>query len=184
MLLNGLYKHLITIIYLFVVYLRHCVYLYFWDNGFSFIGPPLCGNGTYEFTRVRSFVLPSRSQNPFIGLFWFLAQSCSIISIRKWHFRFFPKKSRFRHSGAKTVKNSPFWPKNVHFDQFLQFQSWDFSDFSHINSVFGLKKNGQKKFLPKNINFPFLAQKGQKIAILAQKLTFRPISPNHFIRFC
>ena len=32
------------------------------------------------------------------------AQSCSIRSVRKWHFRFFPKKSRFRLSGGKNCQ--------------------------------------------------------------------------------
>ena len=53
---------------------------------YKLFGPPRSGIGTYEFTLVRPFVRPfviSRSQNAFIGLFWFLAQSCSIISIRK-----------------------------------------------------------------------------------------------------
>ena len=65
-------------------------------------------------------------------------------------------------SDPKTVKKWPFWSKNGHFDQFLQIQSWYFSDFSYRNSVFGLKKNGQKIFLPKNLNFPFLAPKRSK----------------------
>ena len=72
---------------------------------------------------------------------------------------FFGEKSLF---GPKTVKKLSCCPKNIHLDQFLQFQSWDFSDFSHKNSVFGLKKNGQKNVLPKNLNFPFLAPKRSK----------------------
>ena len=61
---------------------------------------------------VRPFVI-SRSQNPFIGLFWFLAQSCSIISIRKWHFRFFVENSKLALFLAKNGQNlAIFWPKN------------------------------------------------------------------------
>ena len=60
----------------------------------------------------RSF-LRTRSQNPFICLFCFFAQCCSIISVRKWHFRFLTKKSRFRHFGPKLTKNGHFGPKTV-----------------------------------------------------------------------
>ena len=69
---------------------------------------------------VRLFVCPfvcpfvrSRSQNPFIGLFWFLAQSCSIIVYESDIFAFSqknpvcpilaPKLSKLAHFGPKSV---------------------------------------------------------------------------------
>ena len=89
-----------------------------WKHFCILVGPPRSGIGTYEFTLVRSFVRPSvrsffrtRSQNPFIGLFWFLAQSCSIISIG--NIFAFSQKSRFRHFGTKSAKKLPFWPKTL-----------------------------------------------------------------------
>ena len=53
----------------------------------------------------------SRSQNPFIGLFWLFAQCCSIISIRKWHFRFSQKNPVFAIPGQKLSKIAHFGPK-------------------------------------------------------------------------
>ena len=45
-----------------------------------------------------------------------------------------------RYPYLSTVAYDKIDPFINHFDQFLQFQSWDFSYFSHRNSVFGLKK--------------------------------------------
>ena len=90
---------------------------------------PATGVGDLWF-RFRPSVCPSvrssvrsRSQNPFIGFFWFFAQSCGLWMQRKWHFRILAKKSRFCRFGPKMVKNWPFWPKNGHFDLFFQIRS-------------------------------------------------------------
>ena len=56
----------------------------------NLFGPPPEAVGTFKFASVRPSV-HFRSQNQFIGLFWFLAQSCIIIRVRKWHFQIFPK---------------------------------------------------------------------------------------------
>ena len=87
------------------------------------IGPFLVKNGqnlficlyAIKFASVRSCVRPSvcvfvhfRSQNPFIGLFYFLAQSCGIINLV------------FAIPGQKLSKIAHFAPKNGHFGQFLQ----------------------------------------------------------------
>ena len=53
---------------------------------------------------VRTYVR-SRSQNPFIGFFYFFPQTCSLIILWKWHFPFFKKIVSFRS------KFSPFWSK-------------------------------------------------------------------------
>ena len=80
----------------------------------NFICPPPEAVGTFKFASVRVCVRPFvhfRSQNPFIGLFWFLVQSCSIISVRKWHFRIFPKYPVFAIPGQKLSKIAHFAPK-------------------------------------------------------------------------
>ena len=51
---------------------------------------------------VRPSVRPSvtqRSQNPFIGIFWNLAQSWGFLMRRKWRFRILPEKSRLARFG-------------------------------------------------------------------------------------
>ena len=62
-------------------------------------GPPQRGWDLWF--SLRSFVRPSvcpfvreRSQNQFIGIFWFLAESWGFLMRRKWHFRIVPQKSR------------------------------------------------------------------------------------------
>ena len=70
---------------------------------------------------------------PFVRPVWisesvhrFVLASCTKLQDNKGTevtFSDFSKKTCFRHSGAKTVKNSPFWPKNGHFDQCLQIRS-------------------------------------------------------------
>ena len=74
--------------FLYGIYIPHVPKFYYSFPGnqsclrlvYFICGPPRSGIGTYEFTLVRSSVRSSvrpffrtRSQNPFIGLFWFLA---------------------------------------------------------------------------------------------------------------
>ena len=79
---------------------------------------PRSAVGTYGLASVRPFVRPSvrpcvrqRSQNPFIGIFWFLAQSWAFLMRRKWRFRILPEKSRLAVFGPFWSKNGHFWPK-------------------------------------------------------------------------
>ena len=80
----------------------------------TFFGPPPPALGTYDFASVRSFVrscVTARSENPFIGLFWFFAQSCGLWMWRKWRFRILVKKSCLTPRGVFVLKIPPFWAK-------------------------------------------------------------------------
>ena len=78
----------------------------------TLFGPPQRGWDLWF--SLRPFVRPSvrqRSQNPFIGIFWFLAQSWAFLMQGKWHFRILPEKSRLAVFGPFWSKNGHFWPK-------------------------------------------------------------------------
>ena len=79
---------------------------------FLFFGPPHRGWDLWFSLRssVRSSV-QERSRNPFIGIFWFLAESWGFLMRRKWHFRILVEKSRFGVFGPFMSKNGHFWPK-------------------------------------------------------------------------
>ena len=84
----------------------------------KFFGPPPPALGIYGFASVRPSVRPfvrpfviSRSQNPFIGFFWFFAQSSGLWMQRKWHFRILAKKSCLPPRGVFVFKIPPFWAK-------------------------------------------------------------------------
>ena len=58
------------------------------NNVYKLFGPPHRGWDLWFSLRssVRPFVT-ERSQNPFIGIFWFLAESWGFLMQRKWHFQ-------------------------------------------------------------------------------------------------
>ena len=75
---------------------------------------PCIAVGTYGLAFVRSSVRSSvrqRSQNLFIWIYWFLAQSWGFLIQRKWRFRILPEKSCLAVIGLFLSKNGHFWPK-------------------------------------------------------------------------
>ena len=141
------------------------------------IGPPPLALGDLWF-RLRPCVCVSvtaRSQNPFIGFFWFFAQSCGLWMWRKWHFRILAKKSRFRRFGPKMVKNWPYWPKNGHLTYFSKSGHRILLVFA-IETRFLVLKKMAKNFLSwKNLKIDFLALFWSIIHCLwFQKWVFRP----------
>ena len=63
------------------------------------------------FTLVRAFVRDAISRKPRIRFWWFFAQSCILIKLKKCSKRIFEKNSRFRDLGGFTPQNAPFWLK-------------------------------------------------------------------------
>ena len=125
---------------------------------------PRIAVGTYGLASVRSSVRPSvrpsvreRSQNPFIGIFWFLAESWGFLMRRKWRFRILVEKSRFGVFGPFMSKNGHFWPK--------------------INILANISKSGHRIFLVLYIWTLFWVYLWNHLVKVPGKILFWPFWP-------